>query len=100
MTVFTSYVDNRLKILGIVSGREKSEVRKFLSDIPKRLRESVRAVCCDMYEGYIGATGEVFGKKVAVVADRFHVAGLYGKSSETLRKQEMKRLKTELPEKE
>jgi transposase len=75
-------------------------VREFLSGIPKRLRKSVKAVCCDMYEGYIGAAGEVFGKKVAVVADRFHVAGLYRKSFETLRRQEMKRLKTKLSGKE
>lgn len=100
VTVLTSYAENRVRISGIISGREKIGVKQFLSGIPKRLRNSVKAVCCDMYEGYIGAVGEVFGKKVAVIADRFHAVRLYRKSFETLRKQEMKRLKKKLPEKE
>ena len=40
---------------------------------------------------------EVFGKKVSVVADRFHVAKLYRKGLDEVRKKEMKRLKEELP---
>lgn len=100
VTVITCYTGNRVRIIGIVRGREKSEVRKFLSGIPHRLRKSVKAICCDMYEGYIGAAREVFGKKAAIVADRFHVAKLYRKDMEVLRKHEMKRLKKQLPEKE
>ena len=53
-----------------------------------------------MYEGYISAVKEVSGKKAAVIADRFHIAELYRKDSDTLRKQELKRLKKKLPEKE
>ncbi len=85
---------------GTVRGREKSEVRKFLSGIPHRLRKSVKAICCDMYEGYIGAAREVFGKKAAIVADRFHVAELYRKDPEVLRRHGMERPKKQLPEKE
>jgi transposase len=40
------------------------------------------------------------GFKIKVVADRFHVAKLYRKGFETLRKSEMKRLKNELSEQE
>ena len=100
VTIITSYTDAGIRILGIVVGREKVGVKNFLSCIPKRLQKSIKAVCCDMYEGYISAVKEVFGKKVAVVADRFHVAKLYRKDLETLRKQEMKRLKKKLPDKE
>jgi transposase len=100
VTIITSYTDAGIRILGIVSGREKVGVKNFLSCIPMRLQKSIKAVCCDMYEGYISAVKEVFGKKVAVVADRFHVAKLYRKDLETLRKQEMKRLKKKLPDKE
>lgn len=100
VTVITSYADDRIRILGIVAGREKVGVKKFLSCIPKRLQKSIKAVCCDMYEGYISAVKEVFGKKVAVIADRFHIAELYRKDFDTLRKQELKRLKKKLPEKE
>ena len=63
------------------------------------MRTGVRAVCCDMYEGYINAAGEVSGNKVITVADRFHVAESYRKDSEGLRKRETKRLKKELSEK-
>jgi transposase len=100
VTIMTSYSDGRVKISGVVSGREKQTVKDFLSEIPERLGRGGRAVCCDMYEGYINAAGEVSGNKVLIVADRFHVAGLYRKDSEGLRKEEMKRLKKKLPEKE
>lgn len=100
VTVITSYSGDRAEVPGVIGGREKRTVKDFLSEIPGRLRNSIRVVCCDMYEGYINAVKEVPGKKVSVVADRFHVAELYRKDSEGLRKQEMKRLKKKLSEKE
>ena len=39
---------------------------------------------------------EVFGKRVKIVIDRFHVAKLYRKGLDTLRKHELQRLKKEL----
>ena len=51
-----------------------------------------------MYDGFINAAKEVFGKRVRIVADRFHVAKLYRNCLDSLRKIEMKRLKKELPE--
>ena len=71
-----------------------------LLSIPKRLRRRVRAVCSDMYDGFLNAAREVFGKKVQLVVDRFHVAKLYGRGLEALRKKELKRLKEELSDKE
>ena len=56
-------------------------------------------VCSDLYYGFIGAAKEVFGKKVMIVADRFHVAKLYRKSLDRLRIKEMKRLKKALSQK-
>jgi transposase len=53
-----------------------------------------------LYKGFINAAKEVFGKKINVVADRFHVAKLYREGLESLRKTEMKRLKNELSEQE
>ena len=49
-----------------------------------------------MYDGFINAAKEVFGNKVKVVIDRFHVAKLYRKSFDDLRKKELYRLKKEL----
>jgi len=49
-----------------------------------------------MYDGFINAAKEVFGNKVKVVIDRFHVAKLYRNSFDDLRKKELYRLKKEL----
>jgi len=85
VTVITSYAGERTKVVGVIGGREKQTVKDFLLKIPKRLRNGIRIVCCDMYEGYINAVKEVPGKNAVVVADRFHVAELYRKDSEGLR---------------
>ncbi len=97
VTIVTSRTNGQTKILGILKGREKITVKQFLAGIPDRLKKTIKAVCSDMYDGYINAAKEVFGKKVIIVADRFHVAKLYRKDLDDLRKQEMKRLKKELP---
>ena len=77
--------------------RRKATVKAFFSSIPKGLRKTVPVVCRDLYEGYIHAAREVFGRKVRVTADRFHVAKWYRKGLDHLRQKEMKRLKAELP---
>ena len=53
-----------------------------------------------MWDAYINAVKEVFGEDVIRSVDRFHVAKLYRKCLDDLRKQEMKRLKEELPKEE
>ena len=50
--------------------------------------------------GYINAAKEAFGSKVRITVDRFHVAKLYRKGLEQVRKKEMKLLKDKLPESE
>ncbi|MCP4346158.1 MAG: transposase [Desulfobacterales bacterium] len=87
-------------IVAVLGDRTKKTVKKFLKTIPKRLRKKVAAVCSDMYEGFVNAAKEVFGKMTRIVVDRFHVACLYRKNFEGLRKKEMKRLKEELAEEE
>lgn len=100
VTVVTSLSDEGTKILAVLGGREKKTVRKFFDSIPKRLRKTVISVCCDMYDSYINAAKEIFGKNIIITVDRFHVTKLYGKCLDDLRKQEMRRLKKELPEEE
>ena len=53
-----------------------------------------------MYDGFVNAAKEVFGKKVKVVIDRFHVAKLYRGGFDKLRKTELHRLKQSLSKKE
>ena len=66
--------------------------------MPETIKKTVVTVCCDMYDGYINAVKEVFGRKIKVVIDRFHVAKHYRSGVDTLRKHELKRLKKELDE--
>jgi transposase len=87
--------DGQLTILAILADRTKATVKAFFKSIPKRLRATVELVCSDLYAGFLGAAKAVFGRRVAVCADRFHVAKLYRDGVESLRKKEMRRLKGE-----
>jgi len=83
-------------IIAVLSGRLKDDVEAFLDSIPDHLKQTVRSVCTDMYDGFISAAIEVFGVQKLVV-DRYHVAKLYRKPLDKLRIIEMARLKSELP---
>lgn len=97
VTIITGRIDNKTVILGVLSDRKKATVKLFLSDIPQKLRQTIHTVCSDMYDGFIYAAKEALGKRVKIVIDRFHVAKLYRKGLDTLRKQELRRLKKVLP---
>ncbi|MCD8499802.1 MAG: ISL3 family transposase [Gammaproteobacteria bacterium] len=96
VTLVTYRVDEKVNVLGVVKGREKADIIRFLRQIPCQLHNTIQAACCDLYEGYMNACKEVFDNKVPVVADRFHVKKLYRKSLVTLRKSELTRLKKQL----
>ncbi len=96
ITLITSRSDGKIKILGVIKGRERVQIEAFLSSIPKKLRRTVIGICCDMYEGYANAAKEVFSKKVPIIVDRYHVAKLYRRCLIKLRKKELSRLKKEL----
>jgi transposase len=98
VVIVSTRVEDKVKILAVLSDRKKETVKAFLETIPQRLKETVTTVCSDMYDGYINAAKEVFGNKIKVVIDRFHIAKNYRSCLDTLRKQELKRLKKELNE--
>jgi transposase len=98
VTVRSPAGENR--VVGVLENREKATVKAFLLSIPKHLRDSVRAVCSDMYAGYTEAAREVFGADVTITVDRFHVAKLYRSAVDGQRKKEMARLKKALPKEE
>ena len=89
--------DGQIKVLAVLPNREKETVKAFLRRIPTRLQRTIHTVCTDMWQAYINAVKEVLGHAVVVV-DRYHVAKKYRDCADKLRKQELKRLKTELPE--
>jgi transposase len=97
VTIVSARMGSEIELLAVLEDRKKETVKAFLSSIPKRLRRTISALCSDMYEGYINAAKEVFGERIAIVIDRFHVAKLYRKGLDELRKQELRRLKKELP---
>jgi transposase len=96
VTIVTGRLEDETVILGVLADRKKSTVKAFLSGMPRKRRKTIKAVCSDMYDGFIHAAQEVFGKRMRIVIDRFHVAKLYRKGLDRLRKQELQRLKQEL----
>lgn len=100
VVIVTAFIAGKLRILGVLENRAKATVKQFFMSIPKRLRKTITAVCSDLYVGFITAAKEVFGKRIRIVADRFHVAKLYREGLDKLRKKEMRRLKKVLSEQE
>jgi len=93
IVVISSLSKGKQQLIALLNSRKKVEIMKFLSTIPEKIKVGIQWVCSDMYEGYINASQEVLGKKTRIVIDRFHVAKLYRGQVDTLRKQELKRLK-------
>ncbi len=89
--------DGRTTVLAVLPDRKKETVKQFLQRIPQAVQVTIQTVCTDMYDGYINAVNEVLPGAMVVV-DRFHVAKAYRDAADTLRKQEVKRLKQELPQ--
>lgn len=100
VTLITYRINDKVHILGVVDSRERAKITVFLRKIPEKLRNTVQAICCDLYDGYINACKEVFKDTIPIVADRFHVRRLYRRSLVNLRKSELKRLKSNLTKEE
>jgi transposase len=70
--------------------------------IPRRLFPTIHTFCTDMWDGYLGAVADFLAAhpevEANVVIDRFHVAKNYRADFDKLRKQELRRLRQELPE--
>ena len=98
VTIVSARNEGEIHLLAVVADRKKATVKAFLQRIPRSLRQTVGSICSDLYEGFINPAKEVFGQRVRIVLDRFHVAKLYRKGLDTLRKQELNRLKNELTE--
>ena len=96
VVVISAYVNETLQVIGLLGERTKAAVKQFFLSIPKRLQRTVRVVCSDLYQGFIGAAKAVFGQRVLICADRFHIAKLYREGLETLRKREWRRLRRTL----
>lgn len=85
-----------LYVLAVLPDRLKATVLAWLESMPQAIRAQITSVCTDIWEGYITAVQEVL-PDATIVIDRFHVARHYRDGVDELRKQEVRRLKTELP---
>jgi transposase len=100
VVIVTARLPNgHIAILGVLSDREKITVAQFLHSLPPVLAATIHTACIDMYESYLQAVREVL-PHVRLVIDRFHLAQKYRDAADTVRKQELKRLKHELPKTE
>jgi transposase len=88
-----------LHVLAVLPDRLKTTVVAWLLSMPAAIRRRITTVCTDIWEGYITAVQEVL-PEATIVIDRFHVARHYRDGVDTLRKQEVRRLKKELPKQE
>jgi transposase len=85
-----------LHVLAVLPDRLKATVLAWLLSIPEAIRERITTVCTDIWDGYISAVEEAL-PDATIVLDRFHVIRHYRDGVDTLRKQEVRRLKKELP---
>ena len=85
-----------LHLLAVLPDRLKTTLVAWLRTIPVAISSHITTVCTDMWEGYITAVQEVLPHATLVI-DRFHVARHYRGAVDALRKQEVRRLRKELP---
>jgi transposase len=99
VALVTTPTPQGVAVLAVLKDRTRETVEDFLSSIPERLKRAIHTVCTDMYIGYVNAACEQL-PHAQIVIDRFHVARAYGDCADKVRKQELKRLKQELPQDE
>lgn len=99
VAILTTKSAEGVQVLGVLGDRKQETVEAFLAKIPSRLKATIKTVCTDMHVGYVNAV-KVQLPQARIVVDRFHVAQAYRESADTVRKQELKRLKQELPKPE
>lgn len=61
------------RVLEVLEGRDKDLIVNYLRANKGGLLAGLKEVTCDMWDGYVNATEEVFGASVPVTIDRFHV---------------------------
>jgi transposase len=96
VALVTTPTPQGVEVLAVLKDRTRETVEDFLKSIPERLKSMIHTVCTDMYVGYVNAACEQL-PHAQVVIDRFHVARAYRDCADNVRKQELKRLKQELP---
>ena len=95
VVLMTTPLSEGVEVLAVLPDRQKQTVSDFFATIPTRIKTTIERVCSDMYKGFIGAAQEQL-PWAKIVIDRFHVAKAYRDCADTVRKQEVRRLKKTL----
>ena len=68
------FIDHTNKrVLDVIEGRDKHLIVNYLRTHKEGLLAELEEVTCDMWDAYANAAAEVFGQRVRVTIDRFHV---------------------------
>jgi transposase len=76
---------NKKELLEVIKGHKKEEIIEALKVQPARVRENVKEVSVDMWEGFTSAIKELF-VNAKIVYDRFHVMKNINEELNKLRK--------------
>ena len=63
VTIVSIRTEEKVRVIAVLPGRTKATVKAFLMSIPTHLKRTVKTVCTDMYDGFVFAAMEVFGKQ-------------------------------------
>jgi transposase len=88
-----------VEIVAVLADRKQETVAAFLRAVPETLRRTIERACTEMYAGFVRASEEEV-PWAEIVIDRFHVARAYRDCADTVRKKELKRLKSAWPKEE
>lgn len=85
------------RLLWSGEGREKDTLRAFFQEYGEALKQTVKGVCCDMWQPYADVLEEQL-PEATLVFDRFHVMQKLMKAVDEVRSEEAKELKKTNPE--
>jgi transposase len=85
------------RLLWVGKDRTKKTLRRFFTDmwkIDRKFRKNIKVVCTDMWQAYLQVLKEKVPDAINVL-DKFHIMQKMGKALDSIRTQEVKRLKQE-----
>jgi transposase len=86
---------DRSKLLAIVEGRTKEEIKKILAGWGSEVLEGIQEVSIDLWKGYKSLAKEMM-PNAQVVADRFHVMAQINQELDGGRKKEKRKITAEI----
>lgn len=86
---------DRSKLLAIVEGRTKEEIKKVLIGWGLEVLEGIEEVSIDLWKGYKSLAAEIL-PNAQIVADRFHVMAQINQELDGERKKEKRKIEAEI----